>query len=282
MVSENNRTLQLHRAALPQVKKWRACFRGLSCFGSEQKCKTRIVPASRTPEVHASSTHQNGDRVPNQANGNVPSLYAPPSSPASFTNSGLQSTAQSPGCSLSGNSPNMFVQGPYANETQLVSPPVFSTFTTEPSTAPLTPPPELTNPSSPDVPYARFLSSSAAHPEKMICRSSSDLQATYYPLYTGSPASSTLASPVSTAGDSSLFTDKERDFFCPETFAQFYLDQSSVAHPGGRLSISRDSDAHPNCAAGFQNRQGKADEVDAYRESFGFSADELTADRYVE
>ncbi|KAF9623390.1 hypothetical protein IFM89_001310 [Coptis chinensis] len=53
--------------------------------------------------------------------------------------------------------------GPYAHETQLVSPPVFSTFTTEPSTAPFTPPPEplhQTTPSSPEVPFARLLTSS--------------------------------------------------------------------------------------------------------------------------
>ncbi|KAH7416185.1 hypothetical protein KP509_14G079300 [Ceratopteris richardii] len=57
----------------------------------------------------------------------------------------------------------MFTIGPYAHETQLVSPPVFSTFTTEPSTAPFTPPPELahlTTPSSPDVPFAQYIRSS--------------------------------------------------------------------------------------------------------------------------
>ncbi|KAH7433438.1 hypothetical protein KP509_07G069900 [Ceratopteris richardii] len=56
----------------------------------------------------------------------------------------------------------MFTIGPYAHETQLVTPPVFSTFTTEPSTAPFTPPPELahlTTPSSPDVPFAQYVSS---------------------------------------------------------------------------------------------------------------------------
>ncbi|KAL3833479.1 hypothetical protein ACJIZ3_008215 [Penstemon smallii] len=54
---------------------------------------------------------------------------------------------------------SMFAIGPYAYETQLVSPPVFSTFTTEPSTAPYTPPTEsyLNTPSSPEVPFARLL-----------------------------------------------------------------------------------------------------------------------------
>ncbi|MCD7447880.1 hypothetical protein HAX54_035811 [Datura stramonium] len=62
----------------------------------------------------------------------------------------------------------MFATGPYAHETQLVSPPVFSNFTTEPSTAPFTPPPELahlTTPSSQMCPSLGFLSSSLnGHP----------------------------------------------------------------------------------------------------------------------
>ncbi|PIN04407.1 hypothetical protein CDL12_23055 [Handroanthus impetiginosus] len=226
----------------------------------------------------------------------------------------------------------MFVTGPYAHETQLVSPPVFSTFTTEPSTAPLTPPPELahlTTPSSPDVPYAHFLSSSAniKSADKTNYMAANDLQATYS-LYPGSPAS-TLRSPISrTSGDglSSSFNEREfsrqwspspplqepsyaksesgrfvkvqetgasksrqdSNFFCPETFAQFYLDQSSFSHSGGRLSISRESDAYSNGGNGHQNRQNKickpdAEELEAYRASFGFSADEIiTTTHYVE
>ncbi|KAK6160790.1 hypothetical protein DH2020_004171 [Rehmannia glutinosa] len=226
----------------------------------------------------------------------------------------------------------MFVTGPYAHETQLVSPPVFSTFTTEPSTAPLTPPPELahlTTPSSPDVPYAHFLSSSA-NIKSNGKANYNDLQATYS-LYPGSPAS-TLRSPISrTSGDclSSSFNEKEfprqwspsispqemgpaytksesgrfigiqagggasksrqdSNFFCPETFAQFYLDQSSFSHSGGRLSISREADAYSNGGNGHQNRQSKickpdAEELEAYRASFGFSADEIiTTTNYVE
>ena len=106
----------------------------------------------------------------NQATGLAPSLLAPPSSPASFTHSALPSTAQSPSCflSLSANSPGspssaMFATRPHAHETQLVSPPVLSNFTIEPSTAPLTLPSalaHLTTPSSLDVPFAYFLSSS--------------------------------------------------------------------------------------------------------------------------
>ncbi|KAL6504191.1 hypothetical protein OROGR_026114 [Orobanche gracilis] len=78
-----------------------------------------------------------------------------------------------------------------------------------------------------------------------------------------------------------------------ETFAQFYLDQSSVSNAGGRLSISRESDGYSNNGGnGYQNRQRRnckpAEELEAYRASFGFSADEIiattatTTDNYVE
>ncbi|XVF74023.1 hypothetical protein PTKIN_Ptkin13bG0028600 [Pterospermum kingtungense] len=223
----------------------------------------------------------------------------------------------------------MFATGPYAHETQLVSPPVFSTFTTEPSTAPLTPPPELahlTTPSSPDVPFARFLTSSADL-KTADKNNYSDLHSTYS-LYPGSPASS-LRSPISrTSGDclSSSFTEREfppqwypsispqngkhsrsgsgrlfghdvtsspigsqdTNFFCPATFAEFYLDPNSVPHAGGRLSVSKDSDVYPSSCSGHQNRQSKSpkqdvEELEAYRASFGFSADEIiTTPQYVE
>jgi hypothetical protein len=61
---------------------------------------------------------------------------------------------------------SIFAVGPYAREPQqLVSPPAFSAGLTEPSTAPLTPPPEsagccLQPGSSPEVPFARFMSPS--------------------------------------------------------------------------------------------------------------------------
>lgn len=268
------------------------------------------------PEANVLANQPNGSQAVvglgnhHQATTIAPSLLAPPSSPASFSNSALPSTAQSPNCflSLSANSPggpssSMYATGPYAHETQLVSPPVFSTFTTEPSTAPFTPPPELahvTTPSSPDVPFAQFLSSSSSRDLKSSSTGkrnyipTGDLQATYS-LYPGSPASSSLISPVSRAsGDclSSSFPEREFDpqanFFCPETFAQFYLDNSSFPHSGGRLSVSKESDVYGN---GHQNnnRQNKTsskqdvEELEAYRASFGFSADEIiTTAQYVE
>lgn len=338
MGSEQNRFPQQERR-----KRWGGCWGAFSCFG-QQKGGKRIVPASRIPDGNASATQPNGPQaagLANQATGLAPSLLAPPSSPASFTNSALPSTAQSPSCylSLAANSPGgpsnrMFATGPYANETQLVSPPVFSTFTTEPSTAPLTPPPELahlTTPSSPDVPFARFLSSSAdiKSTEKTNYIAANDLQATYS-LYPGSPASS-LRSPISrVSNDCSSSSFPERDFppqwdpsvspqngnytrsgsgrlfghdttgptvasqdsnfFCPATFAQFYLDNPPFPHTGGRLSVSKDSDAYSTSgnANGNQNRHNRSpkqdvEELEAYRASFGFSADEIiTTPQYVE
>lgn len=337
MGSEQNRFPQQERR-----KRWGGCLGALSCFGT-QKGGKRIVPASRIPEGNAVAAQTNGPQavgLTNQTTGLAPSLLAPPSSPASFSNSALPSTAQSPSCflSLSANSPGgpsstMFATGPYAHETQLVSPPVFSTFTTEPSTAPLTPPPELahlTTPSSPDVPFAQFLSSSRdlKGSGRTNYIAANDLHATYS-LYPGSPASS-LRSPVSrTSGDclSSSYPEREfssqwdqslspqngkyqrsgsgrllgldatgatmasqdSNFFCPATFAQFYLDHNPpFPHTGGRLSVSKDSDVYSSGGNGHQNRQNKSpkqdvEEIEAYRASFGFSADEIiTTNNYVE
>ncbi|CAI9778002.1 unnamed protein product [Fraxinus pennsylvanica] len=338
MGSEQTRFLQPQQPPAPRCKRWAGCWGVLTCL-RKQKGGKRIVPASRMPEANAftnQATGQQAGGLPNQTTGLALSLIAPPSSPASFSNSALPSIAQSPSCFLSANSPggppsNMYVTGPYAHETQLVSPPVFSTFTTEPSTAPLTPPPEqahLTTPSSPDVPYAHFFSSAInlKSTNKNNYMAGNDLQATYS-LYPGSPAS-TLRSPVSRMSSDNLSSFPEREFrrqwdpsmssretnltnsdssvllglqpagasklrqdsnfFCPETFAQFYLDQSSFSHAGGRLSISKESDAYSNVGNGYQNRQNKTcktdvEEIEAYRASFGFSADEIiTTTQYVE
>lgn len=324
MGSEQNRFPQQQGPPVPsRRKRWGGCLGGLSCFG-RQKGGKRIVPSSRIPEANSMPNQQN---VPQAGglNNQTAALLAPPSSPASFSNSALPSTAQSPSCFLSSNSPGgpssaMFATGPYAHETQLVSPPVFSNFTTEPSTAPFTPPPELahlTTPSSPDVPFARFLSSSVnvKTTDKTNYTGANDLQTTYS-LYPGSPAS-TLRSPVSRAGClSSSCTERElrqldpsipsseikypgpdssaskltqdSNFFCPATFAQYYIDHSLFPHSGGRLSVSKETDAYSTNGNGQQSWQNKpckqdAEEVEAYRASFGFSADEIVSTtQYVE
>ncbi|KAI3458125.1 hypothetical protein Pfo_014788 [Paulownia fortunei] len=94
----------------------------------------------------------------------------------------------------------MFTIGPYAHETQLVSPPVFSTFTTEPSTASFTPPPELvqmTTPSSPEKQGANLKYSLSQY----------EFQPYQYP---GSPGGhiKSPGSAISTSGTSSPFPDK--------------------------------------------------------------------------
>uniref|UniRef100_A0A7N0UTM0 Uncharacterized protein n=1 Tax=Kalanchoe fedtschenkoi TaxID=63787 RepID=A0A7N0UTM0_KALFE len=320
-----------HRFPQERRKRWPGCSGALLCF-RPQKGGKRIVPASRIPEANASSSQQNGPEaagIANQAAAHAISFQAPPPSPVSFTSSAAPSTIQSPSnyLSLSANSPGgpssaMYATGPYANETQLVSPPVFSNYTTEPSTAPVTPPPELahlTTPSSPDVPYAQFLSSSRG---KTKYRGSNDLQATYA-FYPGSPASS-LRFPVSREATENLaspYPEKESEFahplqngkytrnasgplygvnsgdasqdsnfFCPATFAQFYVDQSDQGYSGGRISISREADAYSG-GGGYQNlnrhnlnnNKQDAEEVEAYRASFGFSADEvITTNQYLE
>lgn len=109
----------------------------------------------------------------------------------------------------------MFAIGPYAHETQLVSPPVFSTFTTEPSTAPYTPPPEsvhhLTTPSSPEVPFARLVDPTLQNGQKYPFSHQYEFQS--YHLQPGSPVSH-LISPSS--GTSSPFPD--RDFAAAHPF----------------------------------------------------------------
>lgn len=86
-----------------------------------------------------------------------------------------------------------------------MSPPVFSTFTTEPSTAAYTPPPEsvqVTTPSSPDVPFAQLVASSLER-----ARRNGVPHQFYCP---GSPGSQ-LKSPgsgVTNSGTSSPFPEK--------------------------------------------------------------------------
>ncbi|KAJ4962283.1 hypothetical protein NE237_022222 [Protea cynaroides] len=323
-------------------RRWGGCWGGLSCFGSE-KGGRRIVPR---PEGNTSINQENGPPpvgLTHQPTTITASLLAPPSSPASFTNSAHPSTPQSPSCflSLSANSPDgpsstMFAMGPYAHETQLVSPPVFSNFTTEPSTAPLTPPPELAHltPPSPDVPFAQFLSSSAGikNAGKSKYAVANDLQATY-PLYPGIPMSSPTVSRTSGDGMLSSYPEQElsaqwgssisnqdsqysqnrssrlfglgtatskdfmlaqdSSFFCPATSAQFYLDQAqqslpSSHHNGGKQPLSMGMEVYSSGGNGQQNRHNKnckpdAEEIEAYRASFGFSADEIiTTPQYVE
>lgn len=264
MGTEQNRFLLHQEMPLQRRKRWGGCLGGLPCFRTHQTEK-RIVPSSRIPEANSSSNPQNR---PQNSTSVVPSLLAPPSSPISLSNSAIPSTIQSPNCFPSAPSPerpSMYTTGPYAHETQLVSPPVFSTYTTEPSTAPFTPPPELahlTTPSSPDVPYAHI---------------SSNLK--------GMNKNHYMNERLMGIEAASAYKNQDSNFFCPTTFAQFYLENNT--NSGGRLSVSKESDV---CYNGYQNNRHNnksckqdGDEIEAYRASFGFSADDIvTTQHYVE
>ncbi|WCJ36684.1 hydroxyproline-rich glycoprotein family protein [Euphorbia peplus] len=210
-----------------QKRRWRGCWRQYWCFGSHKNSK-RIGHAVLVPEPEVSGavimsssqsqTHSTSVSVP---------FIAPPSSPASFLQSDPSSATHSPAgmlsfTSLSVNSyspgpASMFAIGPYAHETQLVTPPVFSAFTTEPSTAPFTPPPEsvqLTTPSSPEVPFAQLLTSSLERARRnsgfnqKFTLSHYEFQS--YPMYPGSPGAQLISpgSVISNSGTSSPFPDR--------------------------------------------------------------------------
>ncbi|CAA3031272.1 Hypothetical predicted protein [Olea europaea subsp. europaea] len=209
-----------------QKRRWGNCWSLYWCFGVH-KPKKRIghavlVPDPTPPGVEAPLTEN-----PNHSATIVLPFIAPPSSPASFLQSDPPSATHSPAGFLSltalsvnvyspGGTAPIFTVGPYAHETQLVSPPVFSAVTTEPSTACFTPPPEsvqMTTPSSPEVPFAQLLTSSLARNRKnsginmKFSLSQYDFQPYQYP---GSPGGR-LKSPgsaISTSGTSSPFPDK--------------------------------------------------------------------------
>ncbi|XBH65880.1 hypothetical protein VPH35_119375 [Triticum aestivum] len=114
--------------------------------------------------------------------------------------------------------PSIFAIGPYAHETQVVSPPIFSAFTTEPSTAPFTPPPEsvhLTTPSSPEVPYAKLLTSlnSSKNGERGELHS--------YHMYPESPIGRLISPSSACSGTCSPFPDPELQTSSNSTFPSF-------------------------------------------------------------
>ncbi|KAL6500904.1 hypothetical protein OROHE_025101 [Orobanche hederae] len=188
-----------------QKRRWGSCWSIYSCFGSYKQGKIKISPAtllSKPPIPENRNYSSNASSI-------VLPFIAPPSSPASFVQSDPPSATYSPVGPCPG--PTMiFTIGPYAHETQLVSPPVFSAFTTEPSTASFTP--QVTTPSSPEVPLAELLSSPLGQKRRdrgphLKCLLS---QYEYRPYqYSGSPGSR-FKSPGSTvlaSGTSSPFPD---------------------------------------------------------------------------
>ncbi|XP_050378712.1 uncharacterized protein LOC126796013 isoform X2 [Argentina anserina] len=204
-----------------QKRRWARGWGVYWCFGF-QRHRKRIGHAVILPET--TSPGRNDSRAENPTQ--VPSIAlpfaAPPSSPASFFQSEPPSAMQSPAgfkscISASMYSPgpaSIFAIGPYAHETQLVSPPVFSTFTTEPSTAPFTPPAEsvhLTTPSSPEVPFAQLLDPKFRNGEGGQRYPLSPYEFQSYQLYPGSPIGQLISpsSGISGSGTSSPFLDSE-------------------------------------------------------------------------
>ncbi|CAA3024961.1 uncharacterized protein LOC111373635 [Olea europaea var. sylvestris] len=206
-----------------QKRRWGSFWSLYWCFGSHKHSK-RIGHAVLVPEPSAPASI--ADNLNHSATILFP-FIAPPSSPTYFLQSDPPSATQSPSGLLSltslsinalspGGTASIFTVGPYAHETQLVSPPVFSTFTTEPSTASFTPPPEpvqMTTPSSPEVPFAQLLTSSLARDRRnswtnlKFSLSQYEFKPYQYP---GSPGghSKTPGSAFSTSGTSSPFPDK--------------------------------------------------------------------------
>ncbi|EYU38335.1 hypothetical protein ABFS82_05G104200 [Erythranthe guttata] len=213
-----------HASSL-QKRRWRSFWSLYWCFRPNNN--KRIGHAVLVTETSSSDTaYTPTAERPFQPPSIVLPFTAPPSSPASFIPSEPPSSTQSPTGLLSLSSPSgniyspsgpasIFAIGPYAHETQLVSPPVFSTFTTEPSTAPYTPPPEfsahLTTPSSPEVPFARLLEPNQRYPL-------SQYEFQSYQLQPGSPVSHLISpcSGISGSGASSPFLD--RDFAAVHPF----------------------------------------------------------------
>ncbi|KAK6130077.1 hypothetical protein DH2020_036204 [Rehmannia glutinosa] len=207
-----------------QKRRWGSCLSLYSCFGSNKT--KRIGHAAVIPET----TPTRADNAPTSEHPSQPPsvilpFVAPPSSPASFLPSEPPSATQSPTGLLSmtsvsanmyspGGPNSIFAIGPYAHETQLVSPPVFSTFTTEPSTAPFTPPPEsihLTTPSSPEVPFARLLEPNLRNGEAGQRYPLTQYEFQSYQLQPGSPVSHLISpsSGISGSGTSSPFPDRD-------------------------------------------------------------------------
>ncbi|KAL0371720.1 UNVERIFIED_CONTAM: hypothetical protein Scaly_0853600 [Sesamum calycinum] len=153
-----------------QKRRWGSCWSLYWCFGSYKHSKRighAVLISEPTAQVAVAPVVENL----NLSAALMLPFIAPPSSPASFLQSDPPSATQSPAGLVSlaalsvhtyspGGTAPIFTIGPYAYETQLVSPPVFSTFTTEPSTASFTPPPEpvqMTTPSSPEREAPKFI-----------------------------------------------------------------------------------------------------------------------------
>ncbi|KAH7331685.1 hypothetical protein KP509_20G046400 [Ceratopteris richardii] len=158
-------------------KGWRACWGKFQCFTSSRKRdrnRNNLLSAASAANADGIANIQISDAV-GYSTSLSPLVHAPPSSPASLSyTENLPSSAalltlfplksMDELCSSATARPDSSFRG---LDPALVTPPLHSTLTTEPttplSTAPFTPPPELahlTNPSSPEVPFAELIPSS--------------------------------------------------------------------------------------------------------------------------
>lgn len=203
-----------------QKKRWGSWLSISGCFGY-QKNRKRIGHAVLVPETAPDGADPTAAVSSTQAPSITLPFIAPPSSPASFFQSEPSSIAHSPVGILSvtsvsasmyspGGPASIFAIGPYAHETQLVSPPVFSAS----STAPFTPPPEsvhLTTPSSPEVPFAQLLDPNNRNGETFQRFQISHYDFQSYQFHPGSPVGQLISprSAISASGTSSPFPDSE-------------------------------------------------------------------------
>ncbi|XP_027913996.1 uncharacterized protein LOC114173676 isoform X2 [Vigna unguiculata] len=246
---------------LPHVQKtWGSWLSIYWCFGHRRNQK-RFGHAVLVPVTTPSAADSTSAAVGSTQAPSIPFPFAaPPSSPASFLNSEPPSVAQSPGGILSftsvsasmyspGGPFSIFAIGPYAHEPQLVSPPVFSTFTTEPSTAPVTPPPEsvhLTTPSSPEVPFAQLLDPNNKNSDTFQRFQISQYDFHSYQLHPGSPVGQLISprSAFSASGTSSPFPDAEfsspasllLDFQTPDPTKLLNIDKHKSRQGSGSLT----------------------------------------------
>ncbi|CAM0955389.1 unnamed protein product [Alopecurus aequalis] len=254
--SHHHQQQQLHDhpdAAGATKKRWWSWLSkaNLACFRPHGGHPHRIAAGDTSPlpsNAHSTTTEAYVHHAPPVHP--VFAFVAPPSSPASSL---FASESPSPvqavllglnaGTSPSpSRSPMMFAVGPYAHgPQQVVSPPVlYSTFTTEPSTAPRTPP-TLTNPSSPEVPFARFLGSSFSSSSMAVGGEAGSL----FHAYPGSP--SPLPSPGSSSPTRQLFRKLHRrnegsllDGHIPMATGGFDFSVPDTAHSEGHGGSERD------------------------------------------
>ncbi|KAH1135544.1 hypothetical protein GLYMA_05G209100v4 [Glycine max] len=201
-------------------KRWGSWLGKIGCFGYK-KTRKRIGHAVLVPEPTTNGADPAAAASSIQAPSITLPFVAPPSSPASFFQSEPPSTAQSPIGKVShtcvsasiyspGGPASIFAIGPYAHETQLVSPPVFSAS----STAPFTPPPEsvhMTTPSSPEVPFAQLLDPNNKNSETFQRFQISHYDFQSYQFHPGSPVGQLISprSAISVSGTSSPLPDSE-------------------------------------------------------------------------